>query len=850
VARKAEQVVSVGSRQLTLTNLEKVMYPETGTTKGDVIRYYSEVAGFLLPYAAGRPVTRKRWVDGVDGPVFFQKDLEASAPEWVPRQVIHHKDHDNEYPVLDAADGPATLAWFAQLAALELHVPQWRFTADGERGNPDRMVFDLDPGEGVGLPECVEVARLVRAILDDLGMPTVPVTSGSKGIHLYAVLDGTHSSEQISELAHELARSLEADHPELVISTMRKADRRGKVMVDWSQNNAAKTTIAPYSLRGRSRPYVAMPRTWREITSGRLRQVEMGEVMGILRRRGDAAEPLAPGETPGAGERPGAGHRGGARRSRSASGARDPEAGTGGDRLARYRSMRDATRTPEPVPARAGTQGTGAPIFVIQRHEARRLHHDFRLERDGVLVSWALPKGVPALGERNHLAVHVEDHPLEYASFHGDIPRGEYGAGHVEIWDHGSYETEKWRDDEVIVTLHGAKDGGLGGEPAKLALIRTDRDEDKNWLIHRMALDGAPAVEGGRVDAARSAEAPVRRSRSRAGAARPSRPSRPSRPAREEYLPMLAELGSERELPGGEDLAVEMKWDGVRVIAYVQDGSTRLMSRNNLDITPTYPEFAGLAEHLGGHDAVLDGEVIAVDRHGYPNFGLLQQRMRLSRPADVSRARRSVPVRYVLFDILALDGEDLSERPYRERRRALEETVSPTAEVLVPPQLELGVAEGLEQARELHLEGIVVKDRGERYFPGRRSRAWTKIKLHRTQEVIVGGWRPGQGRRSGGIGSLLLGVPDGERLCYVGRVGTGFGEDALAELERLTRRLARKTSPLSGVPTADARDAHWIAPVLVGEVQYAERTTDGRLRQASWRGLRPDKSPEQVRAEW
>ena len=301
MARKAEQVVSVGSRQLTLTNLEKVMYPETGTTKGDVIRYYSEVAGFLLPYAAGRPVTRKRWVDGVDGPVFFQKDLEASAPEWVPRQVIHHKDHDNEYPVLDAADGPATLAWFAQLAALELHVPQWRFTADGERGNPDRMVFDLDPGEGVGLPECVEVARLVRAILDDLGMPTVPVTSGSKGIHLYAVLDGTHSSEQISELAHELARSLEADHPELVISTMRKADRRGKVMVDWSQNNAAKTTIAPYSLRGRSRPYVAMPRTWREITSGRLRQVEMGEVMGILRRRGDAAEPLAPGRRPARG---------------------------------------------------------------------------------------------------------------------------------------------------------------------------------------------------------------------------------------------------------------------------------------------------------------------------------------------------------------------------------------------------------------------------------------------------------------------------------------------------------------------------------------------------------------------
>jgi len=343
-----EQLVDVDGRKIAVTNLDKVMYPATGTTKGDVIRYYSEIAPHLIPYAAGRPITRKRWVDGVGtadrpGQVFFQKNLEESAPDWVQRRVIHHADHDNTYPVLDAVSGHATLVWLAQLAALELHVPQWRFTSDGTPGNPDRLVLDLDPGDGAGLPECVEVAMLLKAILDDMGLASVPVTSGSKGIHIYAALDGRHTSEEISELAHELARSLEADHPDLVVSTIRKADRRGKVLVDWSQNSAAKTTVAPYSLRGREHPTVAMPRTWREITSGRLRQIEMHEVRAILKRRGDAAAPIMP---------------------------------KGADRLARYREMRDASRTPEPVPDTVGDRsGSGErAAFVIQEHHARRLH--------------------------------------------------------------------------------------------------------------------------------------------------------------------------------------------------------------------------------------------------------------------------------------------------------------------------------------------------------------------------------------------------------------------------------------------------------------------------------------------
>jgi bifunctional non-homologous end joining protein LigD len=812
VAKKNEQLVDVEGRRLTLSNLDKVMYPETGTTKGDVIRYYTEVAPYLLPYASGRPVTRKRWVNGVGtaekpGMVFFQKDLDESTPDWVARQVIHHKDHDNAYPLLDDV---ATLTWLAQIASLELHVPQWRFTDAGERGNPDRMVLDLDPGEGVGLPECVEVAKLVRAVLDDMGLSAVPVTSGSKGIHLYAPLDGRSTSEQINEVAHELARSLEADHPDLIISTMKKADRRGKVMLDWSQNNAAKTTVTPYSLRGRSRPFVAMPRTWREITSGRLRQIELHEVMGMIKKRGDAAEPLLPPA------------RGGAE----------------ADRLAKYRSMRDAGKTPEPVPADApkGDRPSGR-TFVIQKHQARRLHYDFRLEHDGVLVSWALPKGVPALGEKNHLAVHVEDHPIEYGGFSGDIPKGEYGAGHVDIWDHGEYEAEKFRDNEVIATLHGARDGGLGGEPVKVALIATHQGgEEKNWLIHRMELDKPAKKESA---AAKKESAPAKKESA------PAKKAGAKHPSTREYKPMLATLSSENAVHE-DDVAVEMKWDGVRVLAYVRGGETRLVSRNGIDITTTYPEFGDLAERLDGHDAVLDGEVIGVNKRGLPDFGLLQQRMRLTKPGDVARVAPSVPVKFMLFDVLELDGADVTGESYDERRRMLEDTVRSEDDILVPPEFDGTVAEGLDRARELRLEGVMVKDRAAPYRVGKRSEAWLKVKLHQTQEVVVAGWRPGNGRRAGGVGSLLLGIPDKDGLHYVGRVGTGFDDRSLDELAALAKKQARKTSPLVDVPGADARDAHWMSPTLVGEVEFAEWTRDGRLRQPSWRGLRPDKSPAEV----
>ncbi|MGC0370500.1 ATP-dependent DNA ligase [Microbacterium sp. SLBN-111] len=792
----AEQTVRIDGRRLRLSNLEKVLYPETGTTKGEVIDYYSRIAPRLLPHVRGRPVTRKRWPDGVGtaaepGEPFFAKALEPGAPAWMPRHPIDHSSGAKDYPLVE--DVPA-LVYLAQVASLELHVPQWRFDAAGTRLNPDRIVMDLDPGPGVGLAECAEVARWARAILLDIGLDPLPVTSGSKGIHLYAHLDGRQTSDAVSAVAKELARAIEADHPDLVVSQMSKAARPGKVFIDWSQNNGSKTTIAPYSLRGRAEPTVAAPRTWEELDDPGLRHLLFHEV---LERAGD---PLA---------------------------AIDPVDGP----LRAYIAKRTAGRTPEPVPdaPHAEAAGDGLPRFVIQEHHASRLHWDLRLERDGVLVSWAVPRGVPPTTGKNSLAVMTEDHPMQYLDFAGEIPRGQYGAGTMTVWDTGTYELEKWRDDEVIATLTGRPDGPLGR--VRLALIRTGGSGEKSqWLLHRMKTDadGRPQGEGS-VVAPRADPAPAATADLRPMLATSSTPG-------------LARASAER---WGREW-VEMKWDGIRGIGMWDGKRLRLRSRNGNDLTATYPELTSVDLGLGAAPAVIDGEIVALDAQGRPSFPLLQKRMNLAQAREIANETSRTPVHLYLFDVLEADGRDVTELTLVERREILERLAADAAAVVVVPPVFDDVEAALAASGRFGLEGIVVKDPGAPYRRGQRSDRWLKVKHSRTQEVVIGGIRPGKGNRSGTIGSLLVGVPTAEGLQYAGRVGSGFGEQTLARLSALLEPLRTDADPFVGVPAADARDALWVRPDLVGEVEFAEFTPGGILRQARWRGLRPDKDPAEV----
>jgi bifunctional non-homologous end joining protein LigD len=478
------------------------------------------------------------------------------------------------------------------------------------------------------------------------------------------------------------------------------------------------------------------------------------------------------------------------------------------DRLAGYRAKRAQGQTPEPgvAPApRASAPADGLPRFVVQEHHARRLHWDLRLERDGVLVSWAVPKGIPPDPRRNNLAVHTEDHPLEYLDFEGEIPAGQYGAGTMKVWDRGTYEPEKFREDEVIVTFHGERVQG------RYVLFRT---RGRDWMIHRMD----PPLD----------------------------PEREPMPERLE--PMLATPG---ELPEHDDgWAYEVKWDGVRAIGFVEGGRLRLQARSGRDVTPRYPELRPLAAALGAQEAVLDGEVVAFGPDGRPSFQRLQGRMHLTSEHAIRTLSRREPVTYVVFDLLFLDGRSLLGETYADRRAALAELALAGPTWQVPAHHVGDGAALLGAARAQGLEGVIAKRLDCPYTPGRRSPGWIKVKNVRRTDVVVGGWLEGERGRAGRIGALLVGAYDDAEppaLRYLGRVGTGFTDAELARLAGLLEPLAREESPFSG--PRPPRGARFVAPQLVAVVEYLEVTQAGTLRAPSYKGLRDDLDPLDVRLE-
>ncbi|MGW4529690.1 ATP-dependent DNA ligase [Nocardia sp. NPDC004340] len=745
-----------GGIEVGLTNLDKVLYPATGTTKGEVIDYFTAIAPALLPHIAERPVTRKRWPNGVDEQSFFEKNLAEHAPKWLARRTVQHSDRPVTYPLIDTVAG---MAWLGQQAALELHVPQWCF--DGpEVGDITRLVFDLDPGPGAGLAQCAEVALILRDVVREVGLPAYPVTSGSKGIHIYVPLDRRLGPNGASAVAKQVATNLQQLRPELVTATMAKSAREGKVFLDWSQNNPAKTTIAPYSLRGRAQPWVAAPRSWAEIEKPKkLRHLTFDEVLRRFGDQGDLLDGL-------------------------------DDAVPRPDRLDTYRSMRDPGRTPEPVPPGPPADGPG-DRFVVQEHHARRVHWDVRLERDGVLASWAVPKGPPTDTGENRLAVHTEDHPIEYLTFHGSIPKGEYGGGEMTIWDSGTYETEKWRDDEVIVWLRGQRLSG------RYALIQTNGNQ---WLMHLMKDQTPPGGNG----------------KEGAGAQAVSTPRTPA-PMPRGVMPMLATAGDVTTLDA-EQWAFETKWDGFRLIAEIEDGAVTLHSRAGHVVTGKYPGLAVLGEELSGHSAVLDGEAVVFDDHGGANLGLLR--------ADSGRAV------FLAFDLLYLDGTSLIRKRYDDRRRVLEALAGQARSLIVPARLPGSGADALRYSQEHGMEGVVAKRRDSVYLPGRRGQSWIKTRNWRTLSVVIGGYRRSAARQ---FASLLVGVPHQGELYYLGRVGTGFSEQEMSDLADRLRRLERKTSPFDNELTADERrDAVWVTPKLTGMVRFQNWTETGRLWHPAW----------------
>jgi bifunctional non-homologous end joining protein LigD len=487
------------------------------------------------------------------------------------------------------------------------------------------------------------------------------------------------------------------------------------------------------------------------------------------------------------------------------------------DRLRDYRAKRDFESTSEPAGA-ADPADPAVPRFVVQQHAASRLHWDLRLERDGALSSWALPRGVPLDPHDDRAAIRTEDHPLEYLDFHGEIPAGSYGAGSMEIFDAGTYETHEWTDRKVEVTLHGERLAGRYGL-FPIGRRRAERGSSEEagepWMIHRL-----------------------------------DPPSDPQRmPLPPHMPPMLARADADGLPQDDERWGYEVKWDGVRALLWSDHGHVRIESRTQREITDRYPELRALGRALGAHELLLDGEVVAFDEHGRPSFERLQSRINAEGEAAIRRAARAEAVHYVAFDLLHLDGRSLLELPYEQRRTLLEQ-LGLEGHTWRTPRFHRGGGRALLDAtREQGLEGIVAKRLDAPYEPGRRSGVWRKLRNRRRQELVIGGWTEGEGRRVGRVGALLLGVRErpGEPLRYAGRVGSGFTEAMLDELERRLKPLRSARSPFaSGTVPKGARFA---MPQLLAEVEFSDWTHEGLVRQSVFKGLRDDKHPAEAVVE-
>ncbi|HJT81914.1 MAG TPA: non-homologous end-joining DNA ligase, partial [Chthoniobacterales bacterium] len=857
----------------------------------DVINYYLKVARYLLPHFRNRPVTLKRYPNGIHGEIFYEKDAPGFTPSWVKTFPVPRREGGPDIRYVMINDR-ATLAWAASIDALELHP----FLHKAPRiDRPTHVVFDLDPGEGADIRQCAEVGLRLRDLLKNLQLKAFPKISGSKGIQVYLPLNTGATYAATQSFAHAIAELLERQHPQKIVSEMPKNLRHGKVFIDWSQNADHKTTVGVYSLRAkRHRPYVSMPVHWEELEDG-LANDKLDELyftadvaLARIKKAGDLFAPVLrlkqklPAEFQSLGRDTSAG--------RKNAGAR---AGRGRrPRLQEYETKRHFDRTSEPAPAvvRRSAQGSRRR-FVVQKHAASHLHYDLRLEMHDVLKSWAVPKGLPLVKEERHTGFETEDHPVEYLQFEGIIPRGEYGGGTVMVWDIGTYEIVSgnyWKG-ELSVFLKGKK---LKGE---WTLKRIESaDDKKKWLITKAKQDAkvgkrvaeVSAISGKTMEDIAGKNAAVWRSnrgldRSKRGTSNADRRTangrgpqappavipgaspttsaenqaglnrwargRTTQPARRLRSPKFVspmKATAVSALPEGDQWIYEVKWDGYRALALKDGDSVRLMSLKEKNLTSDFPAVVSAVRTVNADVAVIDGEIVAVDAKGCPSFQMLQNRGKLGRGWQIV---------YYAFDILNLEGENLQLMPLMERKRKLRE-ITAGSDVRYNADLTGNVGTVVDTIKAAGLEGIVAKQRDSLYRAGTRVTSWLKFKLSKSQEFVIGGYKP----EVGSFQSILVGYYEGKKLMFAGKVRQGFNPASRARLLDSMRPMLTERCPFANLPTS--KRSHfgegitaeemeilcWLQPRLVAQVSFTEWTNYGLLRHATFEGLRDDKKPREI----
>jgi bifunctional non-homologous end joining protein LigD len=840
--------LTIGKRAITVSNLEKVLYPAARFTRAEVVAYYSRIAPVILPHLRDRPVTLKRFPDGIHGEAFYEKDAPEFTPPWVKTFPVPRRDATQppiKYIIINDA---ATLVWAAANAALELHPFLHRAPAIE---TPTYVAFDLDPGEGADILQCAEVAFLLRDALRKLDLQSFPKVSGSKGIQVYVPLNSPVTYESTQPFARALAELLARQHPDWIVSEMAKVLRRGKVFIDWSQNADHKTTISVYSLRAKGkRPYVSLPVEWRELeTSMRKGDAdglywEAKQALERVKKTGDLFAPLLklkqtlPAEFKA--------HRTLDRRGKSPKSLRD------------YEAKRNFARTAEPAATpvvRRSAQGSRRR-FVVQKHAASHLHYDFRLEMNDVLKSWAVPKGVPLKDEETATAIATEDHPIGYLQFEGTIPQGEYGGGTVMVWDIGTYEIVEgnyWKG-RISVYLAGKK---LRGE---WTLEKKDEQDGKiRWALTKTSGDARPispkqaqvsTLSGRRMEEIAEDTSAVWNSDHASASTIAPPPSElkqntalDKKAATPVFVPVMKATVTAK-LPEGPEWIYEVKWDGYRVEAIKNGRTVRLLSLKGKNLNADFPQVVAAVREIKADTATLDGEVVAVNAEGRPSFQVLQNRKSLGRGWHIV---------YYAFDLLNFEGEDLTRVPLQQRKQKLKAALG-GSDVRCSDELPGDPDAIVSVIKKAGLEGIVAKRLDSEYRTGARVTSWLKLKLDQAQEFVIGGYNP-NGKT---FQSLLLGYYESGKLIFAGKVRQGFNGASRASLMTLMKPLVVTRCPFANLPSSrtghfgegvtaeDMPKLIWVRPKLIAQCRFTEWTNYGVLRHATYLGLRQDKEPFEV----
>ena len=767
-----KQWAQVGKRKVELSNLDKVLFPDDHVVKAEVIQYYLKIAPTLLNHINGRALTLIRFPDGIYEESFYQKNRPQWAPEWIEFVVLGKEKKD-----YILATEPASLVWLANLASLELHQLHSR---KPHYDLPDYMVFDLDPPEGYDFRNVVDTALELKAHLEPFGYTPFAKTTGGKGIHVCCPIEPKWDFHTVFEAAQDLAKSFVDNRSKTLTLHLKKEARKGRMLVDIFRIRSGQSIVSPYSLRGRKGAPVSMPLTWDDLAMTESPLVyNIHSAIEKVVADGDAWEGFEAYAVEIHTHRKTKVVK--SKKLPASKKHKSPE------QLEAYSKKRDFEKTPEPEARVIDESGHN---FVIHRHHASRLHYDLRLEQDGVLKSWAVPKGLPPYPGVKRLAVQTEDHPKEYLTFDGQIPKGQYGAGDMWIYAFGRYQITKEKKDGFYFRLSSKE---LSGE------YRMHRMKEKEWLLER--------VDNPQVDY-----------------------------LHDSILPMLA--GNADKPPEGDDYIYELKWDGIRVLVALEDGQVTLHTRKRIEVTNQFPELLAGDKAFRATNGLFDAEIVSLDEAGKPVFKKVIHRMMSSGETNITKLSKSAPVYCYIFDCLYLDGRPLINEPLLKRRAWLKDVLRHDTAYRLSDVVEDG--EGLfEAARQHELEGIIAKQITSKYFPGKRSDYWLKIKVRQTVEVLVIGYTKGKGNRENVFGALHIAEREDGILAYRGKVGTGFDDDTMKSVYKQLKKLKEVKKPIQEKPIGD-NVTTWVEDKLYIEISYAKFTPDKMYREPVFLRMRPD----------